>query len=375
MTLYIGYPNNANNKLLKCASEFGKVVVVQSLGHVWLFMTPQTVACQTLLSSTVSHSLLKFMSVESVMLSNYFILCCPLLLLLSIFPSITSFLVSRLFTSGGQSTGASGSASVLPMNIQGWFPVELTSLISLQSRELSRVFSSTTIESINSLALSLLYGSALTPIHDYWKNHSFDYSDLCQQDDVSVFYMLFRFVITFLLRSKRLLISWLQSSFEVILEPKKKKSVIASNFSPSLCHEVMGLSAKILVFWMLSFNPAFSLSFFTLIKRLFSSSSLSAVRVVSPAYLRLLIFLPAILISACDSSSPAGHIMFSAYKLNKQGENIQPYHTPFPILNQSVVPRLVLLLLDLHTGFSGGRVKLQKYVANLYTNNKLTRRN
>ena len=93
--------------------------------------------------------------------------------------------------------------------------------------------------------------------------------------------------------------------------------------------------------WMLSFKPAFSLSF-TFIKRLFSSSSLSAIGVVSSAYLRLLIFLPAILISACASSSPSFHMMYSVYKLNKQDDNIQPWRTPFPILNQSIVPHLVL---------------------------------
>ena len=94
---------------------------------------------------------------------------------------------------------------------------------------------------------------------------------------------------------------------------------------------------------MLSFKPAFSLSSFTFIKRLFSSASLSALRLVSSAYLRLLIFLPATLISACASSSPAFHTMYSAYKLlNKQGDNIQTWHTPFPIWNQSIVPCLVL---------------------------------
>ena len=86
------------------------------------------------------------------------------------------------------------------------------------------------------------------------------------------------------------------------------------------------------------FNPAFLLSTFTFIKRFFSSSSLSAIRVASSAYLRLLIFLPVILISAYASSSPAFLMMYSAYKLNKQGDNIQPWHTPFPIWNQSVVP-------------------------------------
>ena len=96
-----------------------------------------------------------------------------------------------------------------------------------------------------------------------------------------------------------------------------------------------GLDAMILVFQMLSFKPAFSL-FFTFIKRLFSSSSLSSIRVVSSACLRLLIFLLAILIPACASSSPAFHMIYSAYKLNKQGDNIQPRCTPFPIWNQSL---------------------------------------
>src|SRR5574337_844936 len=104
---------------------------------------------------------------------------------------------------------------------------------------------------------------------------------------------------------------------------------------------------------MFSFKPTFPLSSFTFIQRFFSSSSLSAIRVVSSAYLRLLIFLPAILIPACASSSPAFLMMYSAYKLNKQGNNIQPWRTPFPVWNQSVVPCPVLT--DLHTGFSRGR--------------------
>ena len=157
-----------------------------------------------------------------------------------------------------------------------------------------------------------------------------------------LFNMLSRFVIAFLPKGKHLLISWLQSPPAVILEHKKIKSVTVSIVSPSICHEVMQLDAMILVSWMSSFKPTFSLSSFTFIKRLFSSSSLSAVRVVSSAYLRLLIFLPAVLISACASSSPAFGMMHSAYKLNKQGENIQPWHTPFLIWNQSVVPCPVL---------------------------------
>ena len=107
--------------------------------------------------------------------------------------------------------------------------------------------------------------------------------------------MLSRLVITFLTRSKHLLISWLQSPPAVILETQKIKSVTVSIVYPSVCHEVMEPDAMILVFWMLSFKPTFSPSSLTFIKRLFSSL-LSAVRVVSSAYLRLLIFLPAILI-------------------------------------------------------------------------------
>ena len=166
-----------------------------------------------------------------------------------------------------------------------------------------------------------------------------------------LFNMLSRLVIAFLPRSKRLLISWLQSPSAVILEPPKIKSVAVSIVSPSICHEVMGPDTMIWVFWMLSFKPTFSLSSFTF--KVFSSSSLSAVRVVSSVYLRLLIFLPAILIPAYASSSPAFHMMYSAYKLNKQGDHMQPWCTPFPILNQSVVPCPVLL--DLPIDFSGDR--------------------
>ena len=95
-------------------------------------------------------------------------------------------------------------------------------------------------------------------------------------------------------------------------------------------------------FWMLSFKPAFSFSSFTFIKRLFTSSLLSVTWVVSSEYLRLLEFLLAILIPACDSSSLAFCTMYSACKLNMQGDNIQPWSTPFPIWNQSVVPCPVL---------------------------------
>ena len=130
------------------------------------------------------------------------------------------------------------------------------------------------------------------------------------------------FLIAFLPRSKRLLISWLQSPSAVILEPRKIKSIAASTFHLSVCLEVIELDDTILVFWVLSFKPAFSLFSFTFIERLFNSSLLSALRVVWSAYLRLLIFLPAVLIPASDLSSLSCCVMYSAYKLNKHGDNI-----------------------------------------------------
>ena len=113
-----------------------------------------------------------------------------------------------------------------------------------------------------------------------------------------LFNMLSRLVITFLPRNKHLWISWLQSPSAVILKPPKNKVWPCFHCFPIYFHEAMGPDAMIFVFWMLSFKPTFSLSSFTFIKRLFRSSSLSAIRVVSSAYLRLLIFLPAILIPA-----------------------------------------------------------------------------
>ena len=148
-------------------------------------------------------------------------------------------------------------------------------------------------------------------------------------------------IITFLSRNQHLLISWLQSPSAAILEPKKIRSLTVSTVSPSICHEVMGPDAKILVFWMLSFKPTFSLFSFTF-KRLYSSSSLSAIRLVSSAYLMLLVLPPEILILASASSSPAFLMMYSEYKLNKQGDNIQPWCTPFMIWNWSVFPCPVL---------------------------------
>ena len=119
---------------------------VQSLSHVRLFVTSWTAAHQASLSITNSWSLLKLMSIESVMPSNHFIICHLLLILPSSFPASESFPMSQLFESGGQSIGASASALVLPMNIKDWFPLGWTGWIFLQSKGLSRVFSNTTVQ-------------------------------------------------------------------------------------------------------------------------------------------------------------------------------------------------------------------------------------
>ena len=175
---------------------------------------------------------------------------------------------------------------------------------------------------------------------DHWEDRSLDYITFVSRV-VPLLVTRSRFIIYFLPTSNHL-VSWLQSPSAVISKPKKRKSVTTSTFSPSICHEVMGPEAMILVYLIFSFKLALSLSSFTLIKRLFSSSLLSAFRVVSSAYLRLLMFLLPILIPACNSSSLAFLIMCSAYRLNKQGGSRQPCRPPFSILNQSVVPYRVL---------------------------------
>ena len=116
------------------------IIVVQLLSHVQLFATPWTAAHQTFLSITNSRSLLKVMSIESVMPSNHLILCRPLLLQPLIILASGSFQMSLFFESGGQGIGVSASASVLPMNIQDWFPLGWAGWITLQSKGLSRVF-------------------------------------------------------------------------------------------------------------------------------------------------------------------------------------------------------------------------------------------
>ena len=156
-------------------------------------VSPWTAAHQASQSFIISRSLLKFMFFELVILSNHLILCCPLLLLPSIFPSI------RAFSSGSalhikywsfsitEAEVNMWTASHVPMNIQGWFPLGLTGLMSLQSKELSSLLQH------HNLKASILWHSASFMVqlsHPYMttgKNHSFDYTDSCQQSDVSDF--------------------------------------------------------------------------------------------------------------------------------------------------------------------------------------------
>ena len=165
--------------------------------------------------------------------------------------------MSQFFTSGGQSIGA--SASVLPINIQDWFPLGLTGLISFCSPRDSQESSTPQFKNITSSALSFLYDLTLTSIHDTGKTIALARWTFVGKVMSLLFSMLSRFVIAFLPSGKHLLISWLQSLSTVILEPPKIKSVTVSIVSPSICHEVMGPDAMIFIFWMLSFKPAFSL--------------------------------------------------------------------------------------------------------------------
>ena len=164
------------------------------------------------------------------------------------FPASRSFQMSQLFAAGGQNIGASASALVLPMNIQDWSPLGWTGWISLQSKWLSRVFSSTTVQKHQLLGVQLFFS-----IHDYWKTVALTRWTFVDKVMSLFFNMQSRLLKTFLPRSKHLLISWLQSPSAVILEPPKIKSVTVSIVSPSICHEVMGSDAMILVFRLIEF--------------------------------------------------------------------------------------------------------------------------
>ena len=208
---------------LQASLAFIQFSSVQSLSCVQLFATIWTAAHQASLSVTNSQSLLKLMSIESVVPSNHLIFCCLLLFLLSVFPSIRVFSSESVLCIRWPNIGA--SASVLPVKVQGWFPLGLTGLISLQSKGLSRWFF---IQ--HSLKASILRCSAFCRVqlsHPYvtiGKTIALTRRTFVGKMMSLLFNMLSRLVITFLPRSKCLLISWLQSPSAVILEPQRNKT-------------------------------------------------------------------------------------------------------------------------------------------------------
>ena len=222
---------------------------VQLLSRVQLFVTPRTVEHQASLSITKFRSLFKLMSIESVMPSNHLILCCPLLLLPSIFPCI------RVFSNESVPHIMwpqywSFSFSISPSN-------EYSGLISLRMDWLDFFTFQGTLKSLlqhHSSKASIFWHSAFFIIqlsHPYMttgKTIALTRWNFVGRVMSLLFNMLSMLVITFLPKSKRLLISWLQSPSAVILEPSKIKSIIASTVSPSICHEVMGLDAMIFIF-------------------------------------------------------------------------------------------------------------------------------
>ena len=259
--------------------------VVQLLSGVWLFATPWTAACQASMSIATSQNLLKLMSIESVMPSNHLILCHPLLLLPSISPSIRVFSNELVLCIRWPKCWSFSFSISLSNEYSGliFFRIDLFNLLAVQG----------TLKSLfqhHSSKASILHHSAFSMVqlsHPYMitgKTIVLTRWIFVSKVMCLFFNLLSRLIIAFLPRSKCLLISWLQSPSTVILD-LKKKSLSIFPFFP-ICHEVMWLDTMILVFSMLSFKPAFSFLSFILIKRLFSSSLLSSIRVMSSVYLR-----------------------------------------------------------------------------------------
>ena len=174
--------------------------------------------------------------------------------------------MSQLFAWGGQSIGVSASASVLPMNTQDWSPLGWTGWITLQSKGLFKSLLQHHSSKASILQYSAFFIAQLShPYMTTGKTIALTRWTFIGKVMSLLFNMLSRLVITFLSRSKHLWISWLQSPSAVILEPQKIKSDTVSTVSPSISYEVMGPDAMILVFWMLSFKPTFSLFSFTFI--------------------------------------------------------------------------------------------------------------
>ena len=224
---------------------------VQSLSHVWLFVTPWTTAHQASLSNTNTQNLLKLKSIELMMPPNHLFLCHPLLLLPSIFPSTRVFSNESVlcirwpkYWNCRFSISPSNEYSGLISFRIGWLD-----LLAVQG-PLKSIFQHHSSKA--SILLRFLYSPTSTSIHDYWKTIALTRQTFVGKMVSLLFNMLSRLVISFLPRSKHFLISWLQSPSAVILEPPKIKSVTVSIVSPSLCCEVMGPGSMMLVFWMLS---------------------------------------------------------------------------------------------------------------------------
>jgi len=221
--------------------------------------------------------------------SNRLVLCCPLLLLHSIFPTISVFSNESALHIRWPSIGT--SASILQVNIQGWFLLGLVGLISLQSKGLSRGFYSVTIQKHQYFNCSAFFMVQFShPYMTTGKTMALAIRTFVGKVMFLLFNMLSRFVIAFLPRSKYLNF---MAAVTICSNFEAQGNQICPCFHFFSFHLPWsdGVYAMILVFWMLSFKPVFLLSSFILIKRLFSSSLLSVIRVVSPAYLKLLIFL------------------------------------------------------------------------------------
>ena len=179
---------------------------VQSLSHVRLFVTPWTAEHQPSLSITNSQSLLRLVSIKLMLPSNHLILCHPLFLLPSIFPSIRVFQLSQFFTSGDQNIGVSASVSVLPVTIQDWFASGWTIWSHCSPKDSQESSPTVQLKSINSSALSFIYSPTLTSIHDYWKSHNLTRQTFVGEVMSLFFNVLSRLIIAFLPRSKHFLI-------------------------------------------------------------------------------------------------------------------------------------------------------------------------
>ena len=240
------------------------LLILKHLGGLLLF-SHQVMSCslrlQAFLSFTISWGVLKFMSIESVMPSNHLILCCPLLLLPSIFPSIKVF-SNELALHIRWPKYWSFSFSISPS-------IEYSGLISFRIDWFDFLAVQGTLKSLLQhhhskaaiLQCSAFFMVQLSDPHmTTGKTIALTIWTFVGKVMSLLFNILSMLVIAFLPRSNHLLISWLQSPTMVILEPKKRKSVTASTFSPSICHEVMGPDVMILAFLILSFKPIFSLS-------------------------------------------------------------------------------------------------------------------